>query len=124
MPQVTSSRQRKEKGPTSHAGGVVYRAANRRVEYLLVRPKRSQDEWVLPKGHIESGESCEQAAIREVREETGVVARIIAPLRTTEFVTNGKLVRIKFFLMQFVAQRSASETREESGWGNRLPRRS
>ena len=90
---------------------MVYRLANEKVEYLLVRPKRGQDEWVLPKGHIEPGEESEQTAIREVEEETGVVARIIAPLQVTEFEINGHLVRVKFFLMQFVAQRSSSERR-------------
>ena len=82
------------------------------MEYLLVRPKRGQDEWVLPKGHIEPGEESEQTAIREVEEETGVFARIIAPLQVTEFETNGHLVRVKFFLMQFVAQRAPLETRD------------
>ncbi len=96
----------------THAGGVVYRLAEGEVEYLIVRPKRGQDEWVLPKGHIEPREKPEEAAIREVQEETGVVARIVAPLKTTEFETNGQLVRVKFFLMRFVSQRSPSEIRE------------
>ena len=109
---MTSSKQSKETGSPTHSGGVVYRLANGKVEYLLVRPKRGQNEWVLPKGHIEPGEKCEQTAIREVEEETGVVARIIAPLQTTEFETKGQLVRVKFFLMQFVAQSLPSETRE------------
>ena len=108
---MTSSKQSKETAPPTHAGGVVYRLANEKVEYLLVRPKRGQDEWVLPKGHIEPGEKSKETAIREVQEETGVVARIIAPLKTTEFEINGHLVRVKFFLMQFVAQRASSERR-------------
>ena len=109
---MTSSKQSKEIAPPTHAGGVVYRRANEKVEYLLVRPKRGQDEWVLPKGHIEPGEKSKETAIREVQEETGVVARVIAPLQVTEFEINGHLVRVKFFLMQFVAQSLPSETRE------------
>ena len=108
---MTSFKQRRETARPTHAGGVVYRRANEQVEYLLVRPKRGQDEWVLPKGHIETGERSEQTAIREVEEETGVVARIIAPLQVTEFETNGQLVRVKFFLMQFAARRAPSERR-------------
>ena len=108
---MTSSKQSKETGSPTHSGGVVYRLANGKVEYLLVRPKRGQNEWVLPKGHIEPGEESEQTAIREVQEETGVVARVIAPLQVTEFEINGHLVRVKFFLMQFVAQRASSERR-------------
>ena len=99
-------------GPPTHAGGVVYREAQNRVEYLLVRPKRPQDEWVLPKGHIETGEESEQTAIREVREETGVFAQLIASLETVEFEVKAQLVRVEFFLMKFVSQSSSSEGRE------------
>ena len=39
----------------------------------------------LPKGHIESGETPEQAAVREVEEETGILSKIISPLGTIDF---------------------------------------
>ena len=109
---MTSPKRKNDIAGPTHAGGVVYRLAGAIRENLLVRPKRGQNEWVLPKGHIEPGEKCEQTAIREVQEETGVVAQIIAPLKTNEFETNGHLVRVKFFLMQFVAQCSSSERRK------------
>jgi 8-oxo-dGTP pyrophosphatase MutT (NUDIX family) len=35
--------------------------------------------WSLPKGHVEPGETREEAAIREVQEETGISGRILAP---------------------------------------------
>ncbi len=41
--------------------------------------------WSLPKGHIEPGETAEQAAIREIEEETGILGAIIAPLGTIDF---------------------------------------
>jgi 8-oxo-dGTP pyrophosphatase MutT (NUDIX family) len=41
--------------------------------------------WQLPKGHIEEGETPEQAAVREVKEETGVSGRIRAPLPGVEY---------------------------------------
>ncbi|WP_145194874.1 NUDIX domain-containing protein [Planctomycetes bacterium Poly30] len=60
----------------THAGGVVLRlqpGASPLV--LVVRPSSgSRSEWVLPKGHIEPGESAEEAAVREVAEEAGVAA--------------------------------------------------
>lgn len=41
--------------------------------------------WSLPKGHLEQGESAEEAAIREVREETGLLGEVVAPLGTIDF---------------------------------------
>ena len=41
--------------------------------------------WSLPKGHIEAGESAEQAAVREVAEETGIAGRIVGRLGTIDF---------------------------------------
>jgi 8-oxo-dGTP diphosphatase len=53
------------------AGGVVWRRRDGEVQVLLVhRPK--YDDWTLPKGKLEPGESHEEAAEREVREETGL----------------------------------------------------
>lgn len=41
--------------------------------------------WSLPKGHLEEGETPEDAAVREVEEETGIRGRILAPLGTIDF---------------------------------------
>jgi ADP-ribose pyrophosphatase YjhB (NUDIX family) len=61
------------------AGGVVLRAG----EVLLLQ--RRTGEWVLPKGHIEEGESKADAAVREVQEETGLAVEAIEPLGTTQY---------------------------------------
>jgi diadenosine hexaphosphate hydrolase (ATP-forming) len=60
----------------THAGGVVVRQRNGAPEYLLVRAREPAGAWVFPKGHIEPGETPEDAAFREVREEAGVHARV------------------------------------------------
>ncbi len=52
------------------AGGVVFRHFDDTVHVLLIRD--AYGHWGLPKGHLESGESSEEAAVREVREETGL----------------------------------------------------
>src|ERR1700712_5296347 len=50
--------------------------------------------WSLPKGHIEEGETAEQAAVREVEEETGIAGTIVAELGTIDFwfVAEGRRV--------------------------------
>ena len=80
----------------THAGGIVYKEDGETVDYLLVRPKRAPKEWVFAKGRIEKGESAEEAAVREVEEETGVVARSIAPVGFVEFEVNGSLCVCNF----------------------------
>ncbi|HEY8185490.1 MAG TPA: NUDIX domain-containing protein [Pyrinomonadaceae bacterium] len=86
----------------SHAGGVVFRKAKGRAEYLLVRAKENSQEWVLPKGHIELGESMKETAVREVREESGVWARVIRELVINDIVVKEKPIKIQFYLMEAV----------------------
>src|SRR4051812_30246173 len=52
------------------AGGIVYRMDRGRPRYLLIRD--SYRNWGFPKGHLEAGEAPEDAAVREVAEETGL----------------------------------------------------
>ncbi len=96
---------------SSHAGGVVYRVYNKRIEYLLVQAKNTPNEWVLPKGHIESEELTTVAAVREVREETGVWARIDAVLESTSFSVNAESITVQFYLMHALAETTPTEKR-------------
>lgn len=52
---------------------------------VLVLRRIDRAEWIFPKGHLEPGETPEQAARRETTEETGLEVRIIAPLGATEY---------------------------------------
>ena len=74
-------------------------------EVLLIRPR--PDRWQLPKGHVEPGEAAAAAALREVREETGVSARIVAPLPVVRYGYDvGRQLRIEkrvdYYLMEYV----------------------
>ena len=102
----------KSKPDISRAGGVVCRKKGDQLEYLLVRATRAPNEWVLPKGHIEPAETMEQTAVREVREETGVQARIGPVLGVIEYTVADELVTIQFYLMQSVKEGKPSEKRE------------
>jgi 8-oxo-dGTP pyrophosphatase MutT (NUDIX family) len=103
--------KRKEDGIT-HAGGVVFKRKELSVEYLIVRPSDNDFEWVLPKGHIEPGEESAAAAVREVREETGVTAKTLRRLGTVSFSTNSKDVRADFYLMEAEKEGDAGDGRE------------
>lgn len=104
------------KSPT-HAGGAVYRLENGAVQYLLVSPSKipgedkRPEEWVLPKGHIEPGEGHGEAALRELREEAGVIARVVSVIDTVEFETAKESVRAKFYLLEYVDEVAAGEKR-------------
>jgi len=56
--------------------------------------RRGRLLWSLPKGHVEQGETAEDAAIREVMEETGITGRVVAPLGTIDFwfVADGRRI--------------------------------
>jgi 8-oxo-dGTP pyrophosphatase MutT (NUDIX family) len=84
------------------SGGVVYRPLDDGPHILLI--KDPYNNWGLPKGHIEGGETPEQAALREVAEETGLdTLSMIAQLPTIDwyFRDRGKLVHkfCHFFLI-------------------------
>ena len=85
------------------AGGVLI---NEDAEILFCHPTGSSwSRWALPKGRIDEGETNEQGALREVLEETGYKARILAPLESNvQYLTSGKsgipvMKRLVMFLM-------------------------
>jgi 8-oxo-dGTP pyrophosphatase MutT (NUDIX family) len=89
----------------------VARTVDGQWEYLLVEARRSRGEWVLPKGHIEPGETPEEAAVREVQEEAGVRAAVIARAGESEYALDGQPVRTIFFLMRYQGEAGSQEDR-------------
>lgn len=94
------------------AGGIVYRPlatrhAPRAILWLICKHS-GYHKWVLPKGIVEAGEKPEEAAVREVEEETGVMAKIlkkITPDVRYKYTKNGTLINksVEFFLMEHVS---------------------
>jgi 8-oxo-dGTP pyrophosphatase MutT (NUDIX family) len=71
---------------TSAGGLVVDRSDGAPRVALIGRvDRRGRLLWSLPKGHLEAGESAEDAAIREVEEETGIRGRVLAALGTIDY---------------------------------------
>jgi 8-oxo-dGTP pyrophosphatase MutT (NUDIX family) len=70
----------------SAGGMVIDRTGNRPQVAVIGRlDRRGRLLWSLPKGHLEAGETAEDAAVREVEEETGIRGRVVAPLGTIDY---------------------------------------
>jgi len=74
------------RGLVRAAGGVVCRPGPVGLVEVAVIHRPAQDDWSLPKGKLETGETAEQAAVREVEEETGLRVRIVRPMGCTAYV--------------------------------------
>ena len=54
------------------AGAIILREIEGELKIALAHHQRTDKSWVLPKGHVEEGETIEEAALREIHEETGL----------------------------------------------------
>ena len=84
------------------AGGVVTRDGDDETEVAVVHRPR-YDDWSFPKGKLDPGETFEDAALREVREETGLVCKLGAELASAKYEDNkGRPKVVRYWLMQVV----------------------
>ncbi|MFL6335413.1 MAG: NUDIX hydrolase [Pyrinomonadaceae bacterium] len=92
------------------AGGVVYRRRGKKIEVALISVGEAA-RWQLPKGLVGRGEPPEEAALREVAEETGLACEIVTELERVEYwyFSKGGERRVRFhkfvhfYLMRFVS---------------------
>jgi 8-oxo-dGTP pyrophosphatase MutT (NUDIX family) len=78
------------------AGGAVTRVVGDELMVAVVHRPRF-DDWVLPKGHLDSGETWEQAGLREVAEETGLDAAIVGPPAVIGYMLPSGVPKIVLF---------------------------
>ena len=87
------------------AGAVLYTLVDGVRHYVLVREKNGS--YGLPKGHVESGETLAQTALREIREETGVTAMLhtFTPAMVDEYpIAGGDTKRVSWFVARYADQ--------------------
>jgi 8-oxo-dGTP pyrophosphatase MutT (NUDIX family) len=87
--------------PIVAAGGLVIRPDPDGALRVLVAHRPRYDDWSLPKGKSDPGEHAEETAAREVEEETGVRAQVIAPLAQVEYrLPSGRHKIVRYFAMR------------------------
>jgi 8-oxo-dGTP pyrophosphatase MutT (NUDIX family) len=93
------------------AGGLVVEA-----DRVALIARRSRDDtlvWLLPKGHVEPGETAEEAATREVEEETGIRGEIVAALGSIDYWFAAEGRRIHKTVHHFLLRRVAGELSDD-----------
>lgn len=99
MPQPKKTRN-------EHSSGGVVVSLREGRPFVAMIATRNMTRWGLPKGAVAENETSEDAALREVQEETGLRARVLQPLNTIEyfFRAGDTLIqkRVDFYLMQYV----------------------
>jgi 8-oxo-dGTP pyrophosphatase MutT (NUDIX family) len=101
--------------PIRQAGAVAVRKGDT-PRYLLVRAHRHPDHWLFPKGHIDEGETAEEAAVRELGEEAGVAGRVLAPLGSSSYAFEGHRIEVQYFLVEATGRAGAGEPERDPTW--------
>jgi bis(5'-nucleosidyl)-tetraphosphatase len=94
----------------THAGAIVTRF-NGKPEFLLITTTGKSDEWTFPKGHIERGELPEDAAMREVREEAGVLTQIVKFVGESSFARTDETITVIYYLLRCTGRVETRENR-------------
>lgn len=89
-------------GAVRAGGGIVWRLVPEGAQVVLVH-RPAYNDWTFPKGKADAGETDEQAALREVLEETGLACRLGTELPTTTYVDlKGRPKVVRYWSMTVV----------------------
>lgn len=94
------------------AGAIAVKPGHNAPLLLIATAKNKRHHWILPKGHIDPGETAEQTAVRELREETGVEGVPVGPAGTKEFQRKGKVLKVEYYVLRFLRQGEGDEDRQ------------
>jgi len=100
--------------PIRQGGAIAVRDTVKGPEVLLVRAKKDPRQWIFPKGHQEKGETLAETAVRELKEEGGVVGDAIKSIGVSTFRSGGEDVEVTYFLVRDTGRRKTAE--REVAW--------
>jgi 8-oxo-dGTP pyrophosphatase MutT (NUDIX family) len=93
------------------AGAIVVRPGRTGPRILLVTARRNPDNWIFPKGHVETGETLKAAAVREAREEAGIDGKVVAAAGKMTFEFGANSYRVHYFVVKTADAGSQQEGR-------------
>lgn len=109
-----ASERYEDEDVTISAGGIIFRKEGNEYKFLLV--KNAWGKWTFPKGAVEEGETWQEAAVREIREETGIEeAQILGEIGEIRFTDKSKETPIKKNVHFYLIRTEQVETKVTPG---------
>lgn len=98
------------------AGGLVVKVIDKEAYTAVIarRNRAGRLEWCLPKGHLEGEETAEQAAVREIAEETGITGRLLCHLATIDYWFAGDDRRVHKVVHHYLLEATGGELTVEN----------
>ena len=82
-------------------------------QFLIVNARKNPDHWIFPKGHIERDESPEDAALRELGEEGGVLGEMLGYVGASSYKSADEEVDVYYYLIRCAGEGDPAERRQK-----------